>query len=166
MSATHNLSVFGDWFAHSYTSNAKGTTHSNGEEDLDNCFLDDPLTKTFMKSLWYAIDEYVSNLDFPWFCGWKDYSYIRYNRYQVNQRMDVHCDHISTLFGDKSGVPILTILGTLNDDYEGGELIFFENEVMDMKAGDLIIFPSNFMFPHKVNPVTKGVRYSYVSWVW
>ena len=28
----------------------------------------------------------------------------------------------------------------------------------------LIIWPSNFMFPHRVNPVIKGTRYSIVAW--
>ena len=37
---------------------------------------------------------------------------------------------------------------------------------IDTRKGDLIIFPSNFLYPHKITPVTKGVRYSYVSWVW
>ena len=37
---------------------------------------------------------------------------------------------------------------------------------IDTKKGDLLIFPSNFLYPHKITPITKGVRYSYVSWVW
>ena len=28
----------------------------------------------------------------------------------------------------------------------------------------LIIWPSNFLFPHSVLPVTKGLRYSVVAW--
>ena len=32
-------------------------------------------------------------------------------------------------------------------------------------AGSGIIFPSNFMFPHEVKPVTKGERWSLVSWL-
>ena len=37
---------------------------------------------------------------------------------------------------------------------------------IDLSKGDIIIFPSNFMYPHKVEPVTKGIRYSYISWIW
>ena len=78
-----------------------------------------------------------------------------------------HCDHISSLFdGKRKGIPILSIIGLLNDDFEGGELIMFEDKKIDTKKGDLLIFPSNFMYPHEIMPVTKGVRYSYVSWVW
>ena len=40
------------------------------------------------------------------------------------------------------------------------------DEKIDLSKGDIIIFPSNFMYPHKVEPVTKGTRYSYISWIW
>ena len=30
--------------------------------------------------------------------------------------------------------------------------------------GRLIIWPSNFMYKHKVTPVTKGKRFSIVAW--
>jgi predicted 2-oxoglutarate/Fe(II)-dependent dioxygenase YbiX len=31
-------------------------------------------------------------------------------------------------------------------------------------SGDILLFPSNFMFPHEVKEITKGIRYSFVSW--
>ena len=81
--------------------------------------------------------------------------------------MKIHCDHVHSLFdGERRGVPILTIIGILNDDYEGGELIMFDGTKIDTKKGDLLIFPANFLFPHEVELVTKGTRYSYVTWVW
>ena len=40
------------------------------------------------------------------------------------------------------------------------------DQVIPFEAGDVIIFPSNFMYPHRVEPVTKGARYSYVSWAY
>ncbi len=53
----------------------------------------------------------------------------------------------------------------LNDDYEGGEFSFFQKElVYQPKLGSALIFPSNFMFPHEVLPVTAGTRYSVVTW--
>jgi predicted 2-oxoglutarate/Fe(II)-dependent dioxygenase YbiX len=42
----------------------------------------------------------------------------------------------------------------------------FEDTPIEFKTGDLIIFPSIFLYPHKVLPVTKGTRYSYISWVY
>jgi predicted 2-oxoglutarate/Fe(II)-dependent dioxygenase YbiX len=53
----------------------------------------------------------------------------------------------------------------LNDDYEGGEFAFFERELeYKLKKGSCIMFPSNFMYPHEVMPVTSGTRYSIVTW--
>ncbi len=54
---------------------------------------------------------------------------------------------------------------SLNDDYEGGEFAFFDREiVIKTKKGDAILFPSNFMYPHEVMPVTSGTRYSIITW--
>ena len=53
----------------------------------------------------------------------------------------------------------------LNDDYEGGEFAFFNRElVYKLKKGSCIMFPSNFMYPHEIMPVTSGTRYSIVTW--
>ena len=68
--------------------------------------------------------------------------------------------------GERKGVPILSCLGVLNNDYEGGEFVMFDDYKIDIKKGELLIFPSSFLYPHKVNPVTKGIRYSDISWVW
>ena len=53
----------------------------------------------------------------------------------------------------------------LNDDYEGGEFAFFDREITySLKKGSIITFPSNFLYPHEILPVTKGIRYSIVTW--
>ena len=60
----------------------------------------------------------------------------------------------------------------LNNDYEGGELEFKEmneknnDEIVKIenKPGRVIIWPSNFMYRHRVTPITKGTRYSVVCW--
>lgn len=54
----------------------------------------------------------------------------------------------------------------LNDDYEGGEFAFFDRQTkIKAKKGSVIMFPSNFMFPHEIMPVTKGIRYSIITWL-
>jgi predicted 2-oxoglutarate/Fe(II)-dependent dioxygenase YbiX len=53
----------------------------------------------------------------------------------------------------------------LNDDFEGGEFAFFNRELKyKLEKGDALMFPSNFMYPHEVMPVTKGTRYSIITW--
>ena len=64
----------------------------------------------------------------------------------------------------------ISLSAVLNDNYEGGDLLFrslTENsEVQETsirpEKGDLVIFPS--YIDHKVAPVTKGIRYSVVAW--
>jgi predicted 2-oxoglutarate/Fe(II)-dependent dioxygenase YbiX len=68
--------------------------------------------------------------------------------------------------GNRKGIPTLSIVGVLNDDYEGGEFIMWQDTEIKLKTGDVLIFPSNFLYPHKVNLVTEGTRYSLVSWTW
>jgi hypothetical protein len=52
----------------------------------------------------------------------------------------------------------------LNDDYEGGELWF---PYLDIKfkpqAGDIILFPSTFIYAHSSLKVTSGTKYSAVT---
>lgn len=94
-------------------------------------------------------------------------SKIRFNRYSTHSMMKCHHDHIHTLFdGTRKGIPILSIVILLNDNFEGGEFLFFEDHEIKLSAGDILLFPSNFLFPHRVNKVIKGTRFSAVAWAW
>ena len=54
---------------------------------------------------------------------------------------------------------------TLNDNFRGGEFSFFNNKIIySLKKRSAIMFPSNFLYPHSVLPVTEGTRYSIVTW--
>jgi hypothetical protein len=112
--------------------------------------------------------EYIDSLKFEWFdAPFYSLSYLKYIKYSLNQTMKVHCDHIHDVFDGKNrGIPILTVIGILNDDYEGGNLVMFEDKKINTKEGDLIIFPSLFLFPHEIESITKGIRYSYTAWMW
>ena len=53
----------------------------------------------------------------------------------------------------------------LNDNFEGGEFAFFSRNLKyKLEKGNALLFPSNFMYPHEVMPVTKGTRYSIITW--
>ena len=94
-------------------------------------------------------------------------SALRFNRYSPGQIMRQHQDHIHSLFdGTQKGIPVLSLVGNLNDDYEGAELYFWDDYVVPLGAGDILIFPSLFMYPHGVKEATRGKRYSFVAWAW
>ena len=150
------------WTKHAYNNpiTNQSTTY---EDDLDvsyqEIYMDYLNTK--IKD---CVDDYLRNI-VPMFFGIQEVSKIRFNRYQVGTNMKFHHDHIHTLFdGEKKGVPILSILGLLNDDFEGGDFLMLGGKKVQLEAGDIILFPSNFLYPHAVTTVTKGTRYSFVSW--
>ena len=91
------------------------------------------------------------------------YTDIRLNRYPTGTMMSRHFDHIK-MYGQHTGIPVLTILGTLNRDYQGGNLVFFDDHELTTGTGDVIIFPSCWLYPHQVKPVTQGTRWSFVAW--
>jgi len=159
-----------DWTTHTFYTPSTNQFISHEKELSVGYGQEIPETKIIQDKIWFAIQQYIQkDCDYmsEWFSSWNGYTQIRYNRYDVDTRMKLHCDHIHSMFdGTRKGVPVLSILGCLNDDYEGGDLIFWEQEKIELKAGQIMIFPSTFMYPHKVTEVTKGIRYSYVSWTW
>lgn len=86
----------------------------------------------------------------------KQWSLIRYEK---NNMFENHYDD-SPIFPRTISLSFF-----LNDDFTGGELVFPE---FDLKitpvAGDMVIFPSNHPYLHRVNPVQIGIRYAAVRW--
>ena len=92
------------------------------------------------------------------------HTYFRINKYSTGGFMSEHSDNIHHSHGQQYGYPLVSVLFYLNDDYEGGEFYVAGKEFVTEKGSE-IIFPSNFMFPHKVKEITKGTRWSTISWV-
>jgi predicted 2-oxoglutarate/Fe(II)-dependent dioxygenase YbiX len=80
--------------------------------------------------------------------------------------MKNHVDNIYRSHGQQYGYPHLTSLLFLNDNYEGGEFVMLDDTYKaKVKQGSVIVFPSNFMYDHEVKKVTKGNRYSVMTWI-
>jgi predicted 2-oxoglutarate/Fe(II)-dependent dioxygenase YbiX len=157
------------WSEHSYSDGSSGEMHRYEHEFLVNNHKS-PEVQQLMHGIWGMLQKYMNEhigWASGWYNSWSGYTPVRFNKYVKDSLMRKHCDHIHTIFdGQMKGVPILTVLGALNNDYEGGDLLMWEDEKIELPAGAVMIFPSNFMYPHHVSPITKGTRYSYVSWVW
>jgi hypothetical protein len=74
-----------------------------------------------------------------------------------------HVDHFANI------PRTMSCIFLLNNDYEGGNLCFRNPDgsgewEVEVKPNRMIIWPSNFLYPHTVKPVTKGTRYSVVAW--
>lgn len=86
---------------------------------------------------------------------WEAFNFIKYG---PGQHFQEHHDH------GYSYNCTVSLVAYPNDDYEGGELYFrLQNLSVKPKAGDLFIFPSNFMYPHRAMPVHSGLKYSIVT---
>jgi predicted 2-oxoglutarate/Fe(II)-dependent dioxygenase YbiX len=158
-----------NWQQHTFYNAMDGSYNTrSGSKELDIAYGRGLSTQPYiMQRIWDAYKEYVTHLNFTCFDSWQGYSEVRFNMYKETRLMAEHCDHIHTLFdGERKGIPTLTFLGMLNDDYEGGELIMWGDEKIPMAKGSAVVFPSCFLYPHRVEPVTSGTRYSCVSWAW
>ncbi len=85
-------------------------------------------------------------------------------KYDVGGKYEIHTDHYT------DSPRHLSIIINLNNNYEGGDLIFTDQRNKEIKrlklsTGSIVFFPSNFMYPHKIESITKGKRYSIVSWL-
>ena len=159
-----------NWYRHNWTDSKSYKKYNIEKKEL---YTNNTQQLTDVKKLydlvWKGLEKYivVEKLGGEEFKGWVGFHQIRFNRYNKDQSIKKHVDHIHSLFeGEKRGIPILSIVCVLNDNYKGGEFIMFDDYEIKFKAGDLIIFPSVFLYPHLVKPVKKGTRYSFVSWAW
>lgn len=102
-----------------------------------------------------AVDDYCKLYNIMELKYWEAFNFIKYG---PGQHFKEHHDH------GYSYNCTVSLVAYVNDDYEGGELYFRLQELkVKPEAGDLFIFPSNFMYPHQAMPVTSGTKYSIVT---
>lgn len=102
-----------------------------------------------------AVNDYCREYNIMELKYWESFNFIKYG---PGQHFQEHHDH-----GFSYNCTV-SLVAYPNDDYQGGELYF---RLQDLKikpeAGDLFIFPSNFMYPHRAMPVSSGTKYSIVT---
>lgn len=94
-------------------------------------------------------------------------------KYEVGQHYKEHVDECGTVRKENGEIEEaslikrkLTFIIQLNDDFEGGGLSFWENTYkIEIEKGSAILFPPYYLFPHQALPVTKGTRYSLITWL-
>ena len=104
---------------------------------------------------------YANSENFHYNLSDNDIESAQISRYSVGEYYDEHID-----FGKDNNLTrklSLTVQLSDENDYEGGDLIFYYGSDKDKAPrgkGSVIVFDSRT--PHEVTPVTKGVRYSLV----
>ena len=124
-----------------------------------------------------------ANRDSGWNFEWRYSESCQFTKYGVGQYYGWHCDSWEVPYKEdgptKGKIRKLSVTISLNDpsEYDGGNLEFdFRNdfdfdrnrkhkikECTEIRPrGSIVVFPS-FVW-HRVNPVTRGTRYSLVMW--
>jgi hypothetical protein len=110
--------------------------HKEVEDSLDKCLLD-------YESLWHLQMKYKEAFNFV--------------KYLPGKYFKIHGDH-----GPFYSCTVSAVV-YLNDDYSGGEIEFTrQNLKFKPVAGDIILFPSNFVYEHASCEVFDGIKYSVV----
>lgn len=80
-------------------------------------------------------------------------------RYRAGARLDWHNDDWGLQFRRISAILYP------NDDYRGGLIHFpIQGWAYKPKAGTMLIFPSNYVYPHRADAVLEGVKYAVTTW--
>ena len=124
---------------------------------------------------------HIANKNAGWNFDWDWSESCQFTKYKLNQYYGWHCDSWNSPYNKKDlnidgKIRKLSVTVSLSNskDYEGGELEFdFRNKDPEKKRnivtceeiverGSIVVFPSHLW--HRVQPVTKGIRYSLVIW--
>ena len=157
-----------EWKKHAWNNYGTGDDISEPTKELDVMACTQEQQNKITPCLKEALENYQVKYSWPgektqppWL---SKFSPIRFNKYEVGNTMRVHYDNIHSIFdGKMKGIPIISIVGNLNEDYEGAEFMLRDKEIK-LKTGDILLFPSGIVYPHTVKETKKGIRYSFVSW--
>ena len=83
---------------------------------------------------------------------------VKYSHKVGQLEMDVHTDSSA-----------ITVSGPFGGDFGGGGLYFPRHGVNSndhLDVGDVFVWPGDsFQYPHKAEPITDGIRYSFTQWI-
>tara|TARA_B110000503_G_C7049041_1_gene371497 strand:- start:91 stop:837 length:747 start_codon:yes stop_codon:yes gene_type:complete len=104
------------------------------------------------------IHPHVQDYGSYWGVGMNYYEVFNYVKYEgAGKHFKVHADH------GPAYVTTVSAVAYLNDEYLGGELIFprFGLKIKP-EVGDLVVFPSTFIYEHSSEEILDGTKYSIV----
>lgn len=139
-----------------YARNAKDfkiSSNNLGPRTDENSQLYDMHGEIF-RNLKMCVDDYSAY----WGVGISFYEAFNFVKYEgQGTHFRIHADHGPTY------VATISAVAYLNDDYEGGEL-WFPRFDLDFKPqqGDIVVFPSIFIYEHASKEMIEGTKYSVV----
>ena len=147
----------------------KAATLSNSQvnKTIRNCYtnkISEKFDNLVFKIVSKAISQYCN--DFKWCINGigssiEDTGYIHLiYKGSESGEYKMHVDHVDT------HPRVLSCSLILNDNYDGGDFVFFDEKyLVKKKKGSIVMFPSNFCFPHAITPVSNGDRHAIITWI-
>lgn len=132
----------------------KISSNNLGPRTPENADLYDMHEKVF-QALRQCIDDYGSYWGVG-ICSYESFNFVKYDG--PGTHFKVHADHGPTY------VCTISAVIYLNDDYEGGEIWFprLDNLVIKPEPGDIVVFPSTYIYEHASQDMISGVKYAVV----
>jgi hypothetical protein len=105
-----------------------------------------------------AVKTCVDDYGRYWGVGIMSYEAFNFVKYEgAGTHFKIHADHGPTY------VTTVSIVVYLNDDYEGGEIWFPRFDLSHKpRAGDILVFPSTYVYEHASQDMISGTKYSVV----
>jgi hypothetical protein len=129
-------------------------TDIEGDKSSYGLELQDIWQSVYDRSI-QAVKHYANHFRLGELRYWEAMNFVKYG---PGQHFQEHHDH------GYSYNCVVSLVGYPNDDYEGGEINFrLQGLTIKPTAGDLFIFPSNYMYPHRAMPVKSGIKHSVVT---
>jgi predicted 2-oxoglutarate/Fe(II)-dependent dioxygenase YbiX len=124
-----------------------------GERDAENSKIYDMHEMTF-RSIYPCTTDY----GMYWGVGinyFEAFNFVKYDG--PGTHFKIHADH------GPAYVATVSVVAYINDDYEGGEIYFPRfNLTIKPKKGDIVIFPSTYIYEHASNDMISGKKYAIV----
>lgn len=124
-----------------------------GPRNKENAQLYDVHNSIFQK-VRQCVDDYGQY----WGVGIRSYEAFNFVKYEgAGTHFRIHADHGPTY------VTTISIVVYLNDNYEVGELWFPRFDLtIKPKTGDIVVFPSTYIYEHASQDMISGTKYSVV----
>ena len=128
------------WKPHTWYNNVQGTYGSEETMELDVQSITPELQQLLTPIMIQAGARYNQKYSYKG-CErtgqiMNKFTGIRFNRYGKGQIMRQHHDHIHSIFdGNEKGIPVLSFILNLNDNYRGADLYFWEDHAVHLGKG-------------------------------
>lgn len=125
-----------------------------GPRDQFNSPLID-LHEEIYQKLKFCIDDYARYWGIN-VIYYEAFNFVKYDG--EGKHFRIHADH-----GPAYNCTVSAVI-YINDNYEGGEIQFprLDNIIYKPKAGDIAVFPSNYIYEHASLPMVSGTKYCVV----